>query len=132
MAKKVSKKRNSARLTPSSVAQTISENQWVDFVESKDASGDQLVLVDAAAGARIAVDHQSWNDWVEAIEYFAAGHCERADCYGIDPTQVATQVESLAAVIGEVDEHHTMDPDRLAAALMARGVSGPSQLVQRH
>lgn len=112
--------------TPSSAAHGISENQWVDYIESADASDDKLLLVDTESGARIAVGHRSWNAWVEAIEYFAAGHCERADCYGVDPAQV----DSLAALIREIDGDHSMGASRLAEALMARGVSGPTRVIR--
>mgnify|MGYP001546571068 CR=1 FL=1 len=117
---------HSARHTPSNSAQTIAENQWIDYVEAADESNDKLVLVDTETGMSIAVDHQSWNAWVDAIEYFAAGHCERHDCYGVDPAHV----ESLAALIREVDGDHTMGAARLAEALMARGVTGPTRVVR--
>lgn len=111
-----------ARYTPSSAAQAITESQWLDYLEAADESNDKLVLVDTETGMSIAVDHQSWNTWVDAIEHFAAGHCERDDCYGVDPAHV----ESLAVFIREVDGDHKMGAARLAEALMGRGVTGPT------
>lgn len=111
---------------PTSVARPVGEYVWVDYIDAADVSDDKLLIVDGLSGARVAVDHGSWNGLVEAIEYFGAGHCDRPDCYGVDPNQV----ESLAALIREVDGDHSMGAAQLAEALMARGVSGPTRAVR--
>lgn len=109
--------------TPSGAATVIDDHQWVDLIDGSDATSDKLVLVDGITGARVAVGHRSWNSLVEAIEFFAAGHCDSDDCYGYDPAQVAP----LAALISELVGDQHVDPAQLAAGLMARGVSGPTR-----
>lgn len=112
--------------TPSCAATVIDDHQWVDLIDGSDATDDKLLLVDGITGARVAVRHRSWNSLVEAIEFVVAGHCGSDDCYGLDPAQSAL----LAALISELIGDQPVDPGRLAAGLMARGVSGPTRKPQ--
>lgn len=113
--------------TPSCAATAIDDHQWVDSIDGAAATDDKLLLVDGITGARVAVRHRSWNALVEAIEFFAAGHCDSDDCYGYDPAQVAP----LAALISELVGDQPVNPERLAEGLMARGVSGPTRKPRR-
>jgi hypothetical protein len=63
----------------------INNHQWINFREGATSAEDQLVIVDAATGARIVVHHESWSALVSAARYFNDVHCEVAGC-GDEPT----------------------------------------------